>query len=58
VNHARDIGGACGVRKLGSRGGAVFVDESAESVSALDEGRGQVQDLQLPGRGIGRLEIE
>jgi hypothetical protein len=27
---------ACGVRKLGSRGGTVFVDESAESVSALD----------------------
>ena len=27
VNHARDIGGACGVRKLGSRGGAVFVDD-------------------------------
>jgi hypothetical protein len=24
------------MRKLGSRGGAVFVDESAESVSALD----------------------
>jgi hypothetical protein len=48
----------CGVRKLGSRGGAVFVDESAESVSALDEGCGRVRDLQLRSQGIGRLEIE
>jgi len=46
------------VRKLGSRGGAVFVDEFAESVSALDESYGQVRDLQLPSRGIGRLQIE
>ena len=29
----------CGVRKVGSGGEAVFVEESAESVSALDEGR-------------------
>jgi hypothetical protein len=34
------------------------VDESAESVSALDEGGGRLQDMQLPGQGIGRLEIE
>ena len=29
---------ACGVRKLRSRGEAVFVDESAESVAARDGG--------------------
>jgi hypothetical protein len=46
---------ACGVRKLGSRGGAVFVDESAESVSALDEGCGRVRDLQLRSQGSGGL---
>jgi hypothetical protein len=46
------------VRKLGSRGGAVFVDESAESVSALDEGCGRVRDLRLPSQRIGSLEIE
>ena len=30
---------AGGVRKLGSRGEAVFVDESADAVAALDVGR-------------------
>jgi hypothetical protein len=54
----RSAARTCGVRKLGSRGDAVFVKKSAKSVSALDEGRGRVQDLQLPGQGIGRLEIE
>jgi hypothetical protein len=49
---------ACGVRKLGSRGDVVFVEESAESVSALDEGCGRAGDMQLPGQAIGRLEIE
>ena len=48
----------CGVRKVGSCGEAVFVEESAESVAALDGGGGRVQDPQLPGRGIGRLEVE
>lgn len=48
---------ACGVRKLGSRGDAVFVKESAESVSALDYGGGRVPDSHLLGQGIGRLEI-
>jgi hypothetical protein len=57
---ATDIGTTqkIGRSQLGSRGGAVFVDESAESVSALDEGRGGVWDLQLPSRRFGRLEIE
>ena len=49
---------SCGVRNLGSRGGAVFMDESAESVSALDCSCGRVRDLQLARQGIGRLEIE
>jgi hypothetical protein len=48
------VAAACGVRKLGSSGEAVFVDESAESVSAFDGGCWQVQDSQLPGRPIGR----
>jgi hypothetical protein len=48
----------CGVRKVGSRGKSVFVEESAESVAALDEGRRRVHDLQLRGRRIGRLEVE
>jgi hypothetical protein len=52
------VDGACGVRKPSSRGSAVFVDESAESVSALDEGCRRARDLQLPTRGIGRLQIE
>ena len=46
-----------GYAKLGSRGGAVFVDESAESVSALDESCGRIRDLQLS-QGIGWLQIE
>jgi hypothetical protein len=37
----------CGVRKLGSRGAAVFVDESAEKVSALDVCRAGVNDAEL-----------
>jgi hypothetical protein len=49
---------ACRVRKVGSRSDAVFVEESAEAVSALDDGRGRVQDLQLTGQVTGRLEIE
>ena len=48
----------CGVRKLGSRGGTIFVNESAESVSALDAACRRVRDLQLPSQGIGRLQIE
>jgi hypothetical protein len=37
---------------------AVLLDESAESVSALDEGCRRVRDLQLPSQRIGRLEIK
>ncbi len=48
----------CGVREVGSRGKSVFVEESAESVSALDDGRRRVQDPQFAGRGIGRLQVE
>ena len=48
----------CGVRKVGSRGDVVFVEESAESVSALDGGGRRVQDPQLASRGIGWLEVE
>ena len=50
-------GEACGVRKVGSRGEFVFVDESADHVSALD-GRGLVRDGELSGRRIWRLEAE
>src|SRR6266496_2474295 len=39
-----------GCAKSGSCGQAVFMDESAEPVSALHGGRGWVQDPQLPGR--------
>jgi hypothetical protein len=31
---------ACGVRKLDSRGDAVFVDEAAEAIAALDARHG------------------
>ncbi|MDQ3380973.1 MAG: hypothetical protein M3546_11760 [Actinomycetota bacterium] len=34
------------------------MEESAESVSALDDGRRRVQDPQFAGRGIGRLQVE
>ena len=44
--------------QLGSRGGAVLVDEASESVSALDAGSGRMHDVQLPSERIGRLEIE
>src|SRR6266545_1230090 len=44
-----------GYAKLVSRGEVVFVEESAESVSALDGGRWQVRAMQLRGRWIGRL---
>jgi hypothetical protein len=46
------------VRKVGSGGDAVFVKKSAESVSALDEGRRRMHDPQLPGRRIRRLQVE
>jgi hypothetical protein len=46
---------ACGVRKVGLCGEAVFVEESAESVAAPNEARGSVPDLQLLGQGIGWL---
>jgi hypothetical protein len=41
-----------------SCGEVVFVEESAESVSALDVGCGRVRNLRLASQGIGRLEIE
>jgi hypothetical protein len=47
-----------GCAKSGSCGEAVFVDESAEPVSTLDDGRRWMQDRELPGRRIGRLEVE
>jgi hypothetical protein len=55
--HRMGCSPACGVRKLGSRGEFVFVDESADHVSALD-GRGLVRDGELSGRRIWRLEAE
>ena len=48
----------CGVRKVGSRGEAVFVDEAAEALAALDGGCRWAQGSQLARRGIGRLEVE
>ena len=48
----------CGVRKVGSRGEVVFVEESAESVLTLDEGGLWVQHLQCAGDGIGWLQVE
>jgi hypothetical protein len=36
---------ACRVRKLSSRGDAVFVDEAAEPVAAVDTGRGRIHDV-------------
>jgi hypothetical protein len=40
-----------------SRGEAVFVDESAEAVSALDAGGWRAHDTELPGGRIGRREV-
>jgi hypothetical protein len=34
------------------------MDESAEPVSTLDDGRRWMRDRELPGRRIGRLEVE
>jgi len=48
----------CGVRKVGSCGESVFVEESAEPVMALDGGVRWVQHPQLAGRGIGWLQVE
>ena len=58
IGCAFKIDTAYGVRKPSSRGSAVFVDESAESVSALDEACRRARNLQLPTSGIGRLQIE
>jgi hypothetical protein len=46
------------VRKVGSRRKSVFVEESAEAVAALDEGRRRVHDLQIRNRRIGWFEVE
>jgi hypothetical protein len=46
-----------GYAKSVSRGEFVFVEESAESVSALDGGRWQVRATQLPTLDR-RLEVE
>ncbi len=48
----------CGVRKVGSCGEAVFMDESAEPISTLDGRQRWLHDSQLPGGRIGRLEVE
>ena len=45
------------MRKLGSCGEAVFVDEAAEAVSALDA-VAWLYDAEPPGGWIGRLEVE
>jgi hypothetical protein len=47
-----------GCAKPGSCSEAVFVDEAAEAVSALDGGRWCMHDSQLEGRWIGRFEVE
>ena len=44
-----------GYAKSVSRGESVFVDESPEPISALDEVRRRMHDLQLPGRRIRRV---
>jgi hypothetical protein len=47
-----------GYAKSVSRGEPVFVDESPEPISALDEVRRRMHDLRFPGRRIWRLQIE
>ena len=49
---------ACWVRKVGSRGKAVFVEEPAESVTALDEVRRRVQHPQPQRCKIRRVEVD
>jgi hypothetical protein len=46
------------VHKVGSGGKAIFAEESAESVSALDHGRWLAECLQFASCRIGRLQVE
>jgi len=39
-------------------GEAVFVDEPAEAVAALDAGRWRAHDMELPAGRIGRRDVQ
>jgi hypothetical protein len=54
----RVTGHACGVRKVGSGGVAVFVDESAEAVAPLRVGLGEGENARLAADQSGRREIQ
>lgn len=53
-----DLGLACGVRKLGSCGDVVFVDESAEAVATLDAGWEWTFDAALRCGRVWRHKVE
>ena len=53
-----EAGEACGVRKLDSCGEAVFVDESAEAIAALDASCGWTHDVERRCVAVWRCEVQ